>query len=95
MNYIVYEIDYSMNETDDIYKQISIPLTSLEDAKSFVLTMKEGRYYKSMRPELELVIQASNEDLNINERVMYDKFKEDMPIWKDVVIVSILLRILT
>jgi len=34
---------------------ISIAFESLLDANSFIETMKEGRYYKSMRPDAILI----------------------------------------
>ena len=39
----------------DKMKQISIPLESEEEAKSFIETMKEGRNYKTIHPDYELL----------------------------------------
>lgn len=48
-NVIVFEVE------DDNYTAISIPFESEEPAESFIKTMKIGKYYKSMRPDLKLV----------------------------------------
>ena len=37
------------------FHQISMPLENENDAESFVETMKEGRYYKTIRPDIKLV----------------------------------------
>lgn len=46
---------YVFELKDGKMKQISIGLESIEDANSFIETMKEGMYYKSIRPDCVLV----------------------------------------
>ena len=46
---------YVFELKDGKMTQISIGLESLEDANSFIETMKEGMYYKSMRPDCVLI----------------------------------------
>ena len=48
--YIVFEKDKQR------LKQISVPFDTFDEAVSFVETMQIGKYYKSIRPDLELVI---------------------------------------
>ena len=40
---------------DNKMKLLSIAFESIEDANSFIETMKEGMYYKSMRPDAILI----------------------------------------
>lgn len=51
-------------------KQISIALDSLDDANSFIETMKDGMYYKSMRPDIILV---AAQVLSTTEKKTQDK----------------------
>lgn len=46
---------YVFELKDGKMKQISIGLESIEDANSFIETMKEGMYYKSIRPDCILI----------------------------------------
>lgn len=46
---------YVFELKDNVMKQISIGFESIEDANSFIETMKEGMYYKSIRPDCVLI----------------------------------------
>jgi hypothetical protein len=46
---------YVFELKDGKMKQISIGLESIEDANGFIETMKEGMYYKDIRPDCVLI----------------------------------------
>lgn len=46
---------YVFELKDGKMKQISIGLETIEDANSFIETMKDGMYYKSIRPDCTLI----------------------------------------
>lgn len=46
---------YVFELKDGKMKQISIGFESIKDANSFIETMKEGMYYKSIRPDCILI----------------------------------------
>jgi hypothetical protein len=46
---------YVFELKDGKMKQISIGFESIEDANGFIETMKEGMYYKSIRPDCVLI----------------------------------------
>ena len=46
---------YVFELKDGKMTQISIGLETIEDANSFIETMKDGMYYKSMRPDCILI----------------------------------------
>lgn len=46
---------YVFELKDGKMTQISIGLETIEDANNFIETMKEGMYYKSIRPDCTLI----------------------------------------